>query len=235
MQSYMIENVDHFHKIFSIFKSRDGFGWWFRGQADASWRLLPKAARKEFYLPDNRDLGRFHDWRLQAISYSNIPDSDMEALALAQHHGLATRLLDWSQNPLVAAYFACSSELNTDGAVYIFQAPNDMITMELEQAQLESLEGIYGYLPRAISSRVLNQKGMFTVHCPPDSEIVIQKSKWDDQTSNLIKVVLPKEIKLELIENLSNYGVNAASIFPDLDGLSLDRNNQTNRLVRQGS
>jgi hypothetical protein len=51
-------DLEMLHLVFRGYRSHDGMGFLFRGQADASWDLLPKAGRKDFLLPDNRDLGR---------------------------------------------------------------------------------------------------------------------------------------------------------------------------------
>jgi hypothetical protein len=56
--SYVLDSVGNIHNYFRAFR-RDSTGWWFRGQADIAWPLLPKAGRSEFALPDKRCLGRF--------------------------------------------------------------------------------------------------------------------------------------------------------------------------------
>ena len=69
--------------------------WMFREQADASWQLLPKAGRPEYYSRNvnlNNDLTMFNQWREQAVAFSgSVPDNDFECLAYTQHYGLATR------------------------------------------------------------------------------------------------------------------------------------------------
>lgn len=76
--------------------------WYYRGQANGSWPLIPKAGRDQFYMDESnwdhpvpRDLGRFIAWRELAIAYhQQLPQNQFDCLAFAQHYGLATRLLD---------------------------------------------------------------------------------------------------------------------------------------------
>ncbi|MFJ5359970.1 FRG domain-containing protein [Pectobacterium sp. CHL-2024] len=122
---YNISSLEHLHAIFRIYRPHNGFGVVYRGQADCHWKLLPKAGRQEYLLPDDRDLGIFNDWLDRAIAYENVPNHFIEQLALAQHHGLATRLLDWTINPLIACYFSCCSHHDKDGVIYMLELPKN--------------------------------------------------------------------------------------------------------------
>src|SRR5437762_8166002 len=118
---YTLIRADDVHSFFRAYRSHASAGWWFRGQANAEWPLLPKAGRPEYSLPNGRSEGRLLAWSSQAVAYdSNLPTNEWERLAVAQHFGLATCLLDWSQNPLVSLYFACSELPDADGAVYCY-------------------------------------------------------------------------------------------------------------------
>ena len=205
-------------------------GYLFRGQADSSWDLLPKAGRKEFFLPDNRDLGRFWSWARQAVAYSSLPSSDMEQLAIAQHHGLATRLLDWTMNPLVACFFACAEHPESDGAVYMYETPNFMVSEELNSEKLKEFVGVFGYFPKSISPRLLSQKGVFTVHCEASRRIDVKESRFGDGKPNLLVLTIPAKLKEDVVKHLEDYGIDKSVLFPDLDGLSAHINRKTFRM-----
>ena len=199
------------------------------------WKLIPKAGRAEFYLGRDRnsgkgrDLGRFNHWRQLAVAYiKDLPENDWECLAVAQHHGLATRLLDWSLNPLVATFFAIAEKPDCDGAVYCY----DPELFVKEKVQPIDLQGVgVGFVPRAISPRILNQRCTFTYHGPPEAEIAIKAHYvWKDH-SNLAKLIISKGLKSELLQHLNDYGINHAALFPDLDGLSRDVNSETRKMV----
>jgi len=222
-----LENLEKLHLVFRGFRSHDGVGYWFRGQARLDWELLPKAGRKEYYLPDNRDLKRFDVWKRQAIAYCSLPARDLEQLALAQHHGFATRFLDWSMNPLVACYFACSDHLSADGVVYILEAPEQFLTDEANLSLLSEVEGVFAYIPNAIAPRVMNQKGIFSVHCDARQEIFVKDSRFGKAQPNLVQLVIPSTLKGEVIRLLDDYGINRSVLFPDLDGLSAYINSRT--------
>lgn len=231
MNSFRIQDPLDLHKLFRAFRSHGGIGWIFRGQADSSWPLIPKAGRPEFR--NGNDLGRFNAWRRCAFAHGPLPDNDWECLAIAQHYGLATRLLDWSCNPLVAAYFAVNERHECDGAIYCF-LPSlfiDCKTLPIE----EQLEQVVAYLPRAIDQRVSRQSGVFTVHNDAIGDIEIEELDPPLSGTNLVRIEIPSQHKLPVLVMLDDYGVNSHGVFPDLDGLSRYINWQTNEIVRKRS
>lgn len=94
---------------------------WFRGQEDVSYKLMPNISRKNkevIYNTNYRDIGKYSTLRLgeeyryqhfSARSYhllSSMPDNMIEWQEIMEHHRVKTRLLDWSENPIVAIMFA---------------------------------------------------------------------------------------------------------------------------------
>jgi hypothetical protein len=167
MSEVRIKSFSDFQK--EVSQLRLAGGWSFRGQADASWKLLPKAGRLKFI--KSKDKGPINDekafayWKFCAIEHLNsIPGDDWEWLAIAQHHGLVTRLLDWSYNPLVAAFFAVRENLDTDASLSAIKFENPDRPQECDPM---SFQGVGRFAARRVISRIARQSGAFTIHGPP--------------------------------------------------------------------
>ena len=97
----------------------------FRGQTNFMWPLLPKIARgkesetKVALLDYERNLIETAKYKLPSVFRAELEPLDL--LALLQHYGIATRLMDVTSNPLVALFFACSGNIDTDGEVIVFE------------------------------------------------------------------------------------------------------------------
>src|SRR6266581_4758735 len=100
---------------------------WFRGHSKSEYKLVPTIGRltryggrsKTFNVATERAL--LHRFRRRAFPHDGRVDQAGYALFLARHHGLPTRLLDWTANVLYALYFACMEYGNHDGHVWAFR------------------------------------------------------------------------------------------------------------------
>jgi hypothetical protein len=199
------------HEVLSRYPKPD---WIFRGHSEASWRLLPKIGRPPFSRIEEEDI--FTAWKRRAVEFVEpIPRDDWDWLTIAQHHGLATRLLDWSFNPLAAAFFAVHEEVDSPAHIYALNYGASIVDQSQEPDPLKYI-GVGIFRPSAVARRISHQGGVFTVHGPPS--IPLQKALADDQ--KIERVIIEKSYRGELLRELDHYGVNRVSLFPDLDGLS---------------
>lgn len=212
MKEIEIKSIEDFHKRIEKYRKTSWFK--FRGQSDVDWDLIPKAGRKPY--TNVSDLSLFIHWKRRAISHlKKENNSEWELLAIAQHTGLPTRLLDWTHNPLVATFFATSENYEKDGAVFIYN-PNSVIPHDLVLPfDIEANKKVEFHQPSSSSSRIINQLGYFSIHSNP-------KMPLNDKTKDgiLEKLIIKKELKKELIYMLNQYGINYLTLFPDLEGLS---------------
>lgn len=205
-----IYNFKELHETFSEYR-KDNV-WLFRGHSDSTWKLAPKVARSPYR--ENRDKIFFDSWKRRAKEFLPTIHDDWTLLGIAQHHGLATRLLDWTYNPLVATFFAVQDFKDCDAAIFAYRDPYD-VKVE-EYTTLFEVEGIQKFKPNASARRITSQGGIFTIHNPPHLDLEENLR----QDCNLEKIIIDKSYRRELRFELNHYGINDVTIFPDLDGLS---------------
>jgi hypothetical protein len=126
-----VESFDELHRALTPYRNCRRF---WRGQASIAWPVMPRVGRPPFTGVDDR--GVLESWKRRAIEHiPNPPRSDWDWLAIAQHHGLVTRLLDWSFNPLVAAFFAVAEQRDEDACIYAFW-PSSSVDRETTPLEL---------------------------------------------------------------------------------------------------
>lgn len=202
----------------------------FRGQrenAKLHRPLLPMIAR--IGLKGNKILAAekriFEDFKKRALPYieKNIPKTDWEWLTLAQHHGLPTRLLDWTRNPLAALWFVVHKsprDLKTYGIVWIFK-PEDKDVIDFSKDKKPfAIKRTKVFEPSHIARRITAQSACFTVHKYLDNESTfIPLDRNINYMHKLMKVVIPGEKFAELKRQLDRCGINDVTLFTDLDNL----------------
>lgn len=208
-EEFEIKSVSDLYEV--VKEERHSYAWLYRGHADAQWPLMPKAGRSQALKKD--EITYFDAWKRRAVEFiSNVPLDDWDWLSLAQHHGFPTRLLDWSTNPLVAAFFAATEEVDADSAIYAFSPSRVVLRDKIGPLEYK---GISRFYPSAFTARISRQSSAFTVHGPADVPI-----KNEPKIGKLRRYIIPRSKRQSMILDLNLFGVNAASIFPDLGGLS---------------
>lgn len=207
MTEKIIKEIGEFHKLVQGYETSKHI---FRGVRDARHELLPKLGRLKFLKTMESD--ERHMLRLfENYATPYLPNRDLrkwELLAIAQHHGLPTRLLDWSRNALVAAFFAVEQEFDGNSAVYVLK---DMKFLDIEKIDPFDVRKVSKFIPRHITPRITAQSGLFTIHPRPNVPFV---------SKSVDKLIIANGFRRDLKKLLYRYGVHRAALFPGLDGIA---------------
>lgn len=219
----IVESLGDFVEYITTRLPPGGRWWVYRGQEDHSWGLVPKILRPPFErfrkMETPSITPKQHETRVieafERLARAYLPDRELspwELLALAQHHGIATRLLDWTSNPLVALFFAvdwpnqgrdsavwccCGDSLPTAGATSPFQT-----------------DEIVFYDPPRISPRISVQSGCLT------ATPIARPMQAEDWPATLVRLRVPCSARVALRRVLADMGVHRGALFPDLDGIA---------------
>lgn len=196
----------------------------FRGHRDVNWRLQPTFDR--LFPIDSQDYSTKRQNHLkQFIKYAqgrlkieqNLQNkTDNDWWAIGQHFGLATPLLDWTESPFIAAYFAFEVESNpaADRIIYCIS------TSYIEKYSDKKIELFY--TQNDGNPRLINQRGLFT--CISDKIDIEQHIKdnfpFKDKQDALIKIIIPesKSTRVDFLKSLNRMNINHLTLFPDMTG-----------------
>ncbi len=186
------------------------------------------------------------NFRKYAGNHPGRSDSVWDWLALAQHHGLPTRLQDWTYSPFVALHFATDDpdQFGLDGAVWMvdYASSNALLPAKLKAvlddedadvftaemlarvaSNLQEFDAIGGepfvafFEPPSLDDRIVNQYALFTLMSSP----IARLDEWVIRHPDFVrKVVVPAALKWEVRDKLDQANIDERVLFPGLDGLS---------------
>lgn len=255
LNSPVVESLTDFTKLIEERLAAPEGALWHRGCSDfENDHLAPGLYRhpaitdiKELLALEMKMLSHF---RQRSIPFVDRPlDDHWERLFFMQHSAIPTRLLDWTENPFIALYFALTSKPRTadgDSAVWMLdpvawnRKSLDHITfregiLSVDDTRLDYLKpgaecdtmnadplAIYGFHNTA---RIVAQRGVFTIFGKDTDYMEVVYGKKNYPQDCLLKVRLPRDKKPDLLKSLFQMGFTHSVIFPDLDGLAKETKN----------
>lgn len=215
----------------------------FRGLSDKDYRLETTLVRLggNFRKLESHLLRNFRKYAHRDVVEQ---DSIWYWLSVAKHHGLPTRLLDWTYSPFIAMHFATAdiSKFDLDGVIWVVNYLNahdhlpktlSGLDMRMYAFDVEMLSNLLGSLqeldsissteftiffePPSIDDRIVNQFALFSVMSNPAALL----DDWlKEHEVSYKKIIIPAELKWEIRDKLDQANITERVLFPGLDGLS---------------
>jgi hypothetical protein len=242
MPTFEVKNMsDFFEAILKITRMWNGeYGWW-RGQSSEKWDLVPSVYRQDYARNEHNMAFRFK--HMAKTRYHNCPQNDDAHpwLFLMQHYGLPTRLLDWSESPLVALFFAVqnNNRHHEDGCLWVLRPTQlnlkqigskgiftpsasecTLLFKDVFERNANRDQKMLAILTDETDIRHLVQRSVFTIH-----GTTVPLNKIESSDDLLVKLVIPSKSKASLNQMLNLAGISRAYLFPDLTNLAHELSN----------
>lgn len=246
---YEVHRFESWSEFLEVITGPPFLGWAFRGQRHENWPLVSALARylKNFRVDsavwpaqEERILRIFKRKAHHFLIAGTQPDDDFEWLALMQHHGAPTRLLDFTWSPYVASYFALRRATGL-AAVWAFNAAKigrpDSVDRQQPPFQpgvdaagqeefrryflKEEIPFVWVGEPHSMNRRLIAQSGTFVIPGILNQPIEEILAAYPNPKGMLVKFILPSEkIRDRGLYDLYRMNITHATLFPDLDGLA---------------
>jgi hypothetical protein len=227
--------------------------WAFRGMPNFDWLLATSLERLEVKnLSSQAERSLLTSFKRRAHHYlTDLPhaDDNLEWLALMQHHGAPTRLLDWTRSPYVALFFAFEAARDPDGYCALWAIdlawcrqrsrtvveqrvdrnlnPQDSLGNAAVFNQVffaATIEFVAPLQPFRMNERLTIQQGLFL--CPGSAETAFMDNlKGLDDDSRVLrhslhKIRIPRSLRADVLKALAKMNIGRATLFPGLDGFA---------------
>jgi hypothetical protein len=248
IEEHPITSISDFLALLPTLQGPETRKLWYRG---SPWPSRPSLYRH----PEKTTIAQFKELEAGLIArfrqlwvpfQTRTLEGEFEHLFMMQHYGVPTRLLDWTESPLVGLYFACTQAAdevqNGDGIMWVIDPVrwNSSVRPTVDRVVMPDDAVIRGYspgntdweatmdmLPMAMygthnSTRIVAQKGVFMVFGQDvrDIQTAFCASTFDDRVLALVRI--PKADIPHLRTSLYSLGITHGAVYPDLEHIALD-------------
>lgn len=239
---------------------------WYRGHGSPSYKLLPSLYRTddgngilEIEIIMKREIFLMERFRQRSIPYINSTtiSQEMDYLFSMQHHGIPTRLLDWTESPQVALFFAVMGAKRNNFTkpchIYVVNPGKwNKLFGKVAEEKVFSLHGGEGdslalYYPRNFitqkpvpplaiygdynNTRIIAQKGTFMLFGTETKPLEEYDDRGEDKRNIMSRLIIPAEKGAIFYDAILSLGVTESTIFPDLGGLASELTREVKAII----
>lgn len=206
---------------------------WFRGHSKKEYKLIPSLYRYSKTPVESNLIEKFK--QNATLLLNDTKRQDIDWLFIMQHNGVPTRLLDWSESPLVSLYFACSAEKGHAGTLNILIPVELNKVASIKQNYIVSINDPaiqQRYSPEAYRSEDTSEMFPVAVICPRNTPriqsqsgtfTIFHKDKTPieeiDKGNHMWRYVIPSSAKQKILKELELLGIDEFRLFPELPSL----------------